>query len=520
MDTTKPTVFVSSVHLNLETLGRRLVNWTNANGLHLWIAEIEKPELRPPENASDEQRLKYVLTTLEVCLEAVRNSTEVIFIGSGYGSLRFPFEATGITIIEMELFQAALHFKPIHVFALPDASTDDRLQGLLELISAIHPELYRIDQCDDNDDAFDKIIVRLKEIAKQGQVERSAPHLQLADKLRKSLSQVDLRRSATEAHSEFLDKRLIGIRGMTLDSDLLTTLIATAESCQNQATRLSYLWVALRHLASVPYDQPEFANWLPFWERVLKAWASTAAWYGLHGFLRLGRLAAVNSLRRIEALRAANVPAPPASIHSSLGGLASEYYSMAKLAPSKDQRRALMQKALELVTRQITIGTEKDASGLLLIRAPIELALGKRLAAIRSCRRALAIRREANDNPGRVGEAETHLGFAYLNVLQIRSARNYLSAGVAKLQTVRSDGFLITAQKKLGYCYLFCLDLKQARMQFEEAFRLSLEQCCFDQAIQIDSVVQSLPLDNRRRDCLRWISKGLIRAVCTRRNSV
>jgi hypothetical protein len=60
-----------------------------------------------------------------------------------------------------------------------------------------------------------------------------------------------------------------------------------------------YLWPALRQLASVPYDDPQFAAHRSLWEKLAGAWDHSAAWYGLHDDSPIGKLLiGVGSRRR------------------------------------------------------------------------------------------------------------------------------------------------------------------------------------------------------------------------------
>jgi len=331
------------------------------------------------------------------------------------------------------------------------------------------------------------------------------PFRDLAGNLRRLIGNTDSKPSAKAPEDvRFLDGDFVGVAENVASRALIERLKECADQCSNEATRLAFLWVAVRHLAAAPYDRPEFTEWVPLWEDILRRWATSAAWYGLHGILALGRLAAVNSLREVRALLVAEGAPGTSSIHAGRGALASEYYSMAKLAPSEAQRRDLLRTALRQVKQELTRGGS-DPTGLLLIKGPIELRLGKRIAAIRTFRRALRIRRANREDPGRIGEAETHLGFAYLSVFFCWSARRLLRSGVQKLEQHRPDGFLVTAIKKLGYCYCTRLDIDSARREFQKALRLALDRCYFDQAIQLDGVLQSLPSNTGRLAALAWL---------------
>ena len=510
----RPIFFLSSLYTHFVALRQQAAEWGSKNGINIWVAEIEHPNLRLPKGSTEKEREDYSLRVAEICLEAVRASEAVIFIFGGYGSLTFPFERAMVTVLELELFQAILQLKPLYVFRLESAVLDPRLEGLLQILQSIHPQLFLTESCTDSDDALKKIRSLIERKGRSIEPQDGGMHKAFARQLRELLPGNDarLKDNENEKPLRFLDGLFVGVSGAVPDPMLIERLIAGADSTLNEATRLAYLWVAVRHLAAVPYDRPEFAPWLPAWEAVLRRWASAAAWYGLHGFLALGRLAAVNSLREIAALTAPPAGEAERSIHASHGALASEYYSMAKLVSIRKKRRTLLKTALRHVNQALASGGN-DPSGLFLIKGPIELSLGNRWAALRSFRMALAVRIASNEGPGRIGEAEAHLGFAQLSVLRVWTARRYLQSGVLKLEQHRPDGFFVIAVKKLGYCHCMLLETRAARAEFERAYRFALERCYFDQAIQVDGILQTLPLNANRFGSFLWVVRNARRLV-------
>ena len=112
--------------------------------------------------------------------------------------------------------------------------------------------------------------------------------------------------------------------------------------------KLAQLWIAFRHLSAAPFSNKRFEEYLPLWESALGEWSSASAWYALHGHFFLGRLASVNTLSTIRMRMPDHMRRKlgPPSIFANAGAAASEYYSIAKLVPSRWQRSGFMASCL------------------------------------------------------------------------------------------------------------------------------------------------------------------------------
>ena len=103
----------------------------------------------------------------------------------------------------------------------------------------------------------------------------------------------------------------------------------------------------------------------------------------------------------------------PPSIFADAGAAASEYYSIAKLVPSRWQRHRLFGKALWNCNAALWENAVSDPSGLLDIRGHVKLQMFNPVGGVSDLRRTLEIRRDTGQPPGRIGESEMHLGRAY-----------------------------------------------------------------------------------------------------------
>jgi len=230
------------------------------------------------------------------------------------------------------------------------------------------------------------------------------------------------------------------------------------------------------------------------WERALARWSSASAWYSLHGHFFLGRLAAVNSLSTVRLRMPARMRSDlgPPSILADAGAAASEYYSIAKLVPLYWQRWRLLAKALWNCNAAIESGTASDVSGLLDIRGHVKLRMGNPVGGLFDLTRALAVRRENAEGPGRIGESEAHLGRALAQCRLNGKAERLLQSGVANLRLANNRPFLIQALRHLGTFYARVGRREEAVTYLDEARQIALRDDAIGQLQQIESELRGL----------------------------
>ena len=239
------------------------------------------------------------------------------------------------------------------------------------------------------------------------------------------------------------------------DKERIERLINDAAAETITPDKLAKLWIAIRHLSAAPFTDIKNAEYLSLWERALGQWASASAWYGLHGHFLLGRLAAVNSLSNIRKIMPSSMRKElgPPSIFADAGAAASEYYSIAKLVPSRWQRHRLLGKALWNCNAALGEGAVSDPSGLLDIRGHVKLQMFNPIGGISDLKRSLAFRRDRDQGPLRIGESEAHLGRAYAYCRQHTKAERLLEDGTAKLRLSGNKPFLVQALRHLAVFY-------------------------------------------------------------------
>lgn len=449
-------------------------------GQPIWVAEWSQPELRqrPPEDVQIS------------CLRRVREVREFISVVDGsYGT---PWNLAQLCVLELEILTAALADKPFHFFVLDPYEPDPRTETLLEAVRLAKPEL-RDTRPKSHDDILADLKLRLTR----------RPAIGAGEHRGRSPG------TPTNLDVQFLDGNFTPLREDPSSQELIRDLLSRAASETDEATRLVFTWMAIRHLCATPYSDPGYAEFLPLWDAALSQWASAAAWYGLHGHHYLGRLAAVNTLIWIRERMAGGEDQGGFSIHGTYGGRASEYYSMSKMTSSRAWKRTLLRRALADVNHAVEeqVG---DRSGLLAIRGSVLQALGKRCAGLRDYQTVLRMRMASCESPGRIGEAQAELGMGFLRVGLIWKAGRYLRQGVANLERSDRYEFTVRALYKLAVFYTVTLRRRKALEALRGARDLAKAHEVQGQLRQILPMLHALEL-------LSW--RGLVSRVLGQRKA-
>jgi hypothetical protein len=127
------------------------------------------------------------------------------------------------------------------------------------------------------------------------------------------------------------------------------------------------------------------------------------------------------------------------------------------------------------------------------------LELGEVRAAVSDYEMALQIRISADEDLGRIGEAESYLGFGYFrlgfktfNFRYLWKAQDLLEVGVQHLKGSGRTAFTVSAMKKLCIFYTATLRWAHARMVFDEAYKLANEHGLYGQIRQLNTLKRLL----------------------------
>ena len=424
----------------LEDLRARIWEQGQRSGAPIWASEID---------AKDQFAEKDLDFIQVACLKQVRSAPKFICLLDG--SFGTTWNEGQVSILELELATAAFSKRDIWIFLLaPFDEPDPRITSLLKAIEISCPSA-RVNGPLSQDQVLAHIARLLAPVGAATETLRVGPLVQDLARKRSPVLNFDL--AARDV--QFLNGAFAPLLDYPPDKDVIDRLIAQADAESITPDRLARLWIAIRHLSAAPFSDKRFADYLPLWERALGKWSSAAAWYALHGHFFLGRLAAVNSLsviRQRMPLSMQREVGPP-SIFANAGAAASEYYSIAKLVPSRWRGYRLLRKALWNCDAALSETGISDPSGLLDIRGHVKLRMFNLLGGLSDLKRALAIRREQGEDGGRIGESEVHLGVAYAYCWQFEKAERLLQDGVAKLRAADNRNFLVQALRHLAVFY-------------------------------------------------------------------
>ena len=456
-------VFLSSAFQTFMDIRQRVID---DNPGRVWAAEkTHNPDF-------DQSKGALPFTIVDELIKQIRRSTLFICVLRDlYGTSVFN-DNSSVSFLETEIYQAALSHNNVRFYLLEPFNPSDKLKGLLDIVRAVRPGVVP-----DRAEPESVVRDRIKREIERTPSRRSTPW---ALSLRKLVGELALRRGLPRPDIEFFDKVFRPVSEKP-DRDRVYFLLDSLAGEQSIEKRLTRTWIAIRELCAAPYDEPKFSEYLPLWNNVLGMWSSAAAWYGLHGHLYAGRLAAVNSqlaIRRRMEWRGAD-HASEHYIQGTKGARASEYFSMAKLMP--DQRRK--SEYLSLAERDVNdalASIEDDPSGYFSIRGHIRLMQGRPNEALSDFRETLSLKETANDDKA-AAEAKADIGLAQMMLGNIREAVRLLREGVRGLESAKSPTFAIRAKKRLAQALLKSGHPFQAWRELNAAHEMAVKYQIYDQ---------------------------------------
>jgi tetratricopeptide (TPR) repeat protein len=427
------------------------------------------------------------------CLRQVQASRYMICVFNGeYGSVIATERATTlgleISLLELELITAVLTRIPTIVLLLGDVPADARTQDLWAILEhqktvQIDPSIYSMQSIRD----------RLKELI-DGMIGRAPiPKQFMTTVSQHRLTRLDNPLSRPDI--QFLSN----VHGFPrrADPDLIRDLTSSIGTETNQYDKLALLWMALRHCT--PLDQSAPREYLVATSRALSGWVGVASWAGLHGHSYVGVLAGLNTIKVISEVVGRSRNEGRESVLSAVnGGLASEYYSSAKLMDNAQDRSVLLQRAIETI--QAAIDNDESLDRVLPIKGSILIALGHRQEALSTFAEVLRLRLDnPNSSPAVIGEAEADLGWGYFRTGRAWKARELLEAGTTKLRDAGNIAFTVKQLRKLAVVAVTHNPIR-AWEALTEAHDLATKHGLTDQMRQMEALPIVGRLLRRRRD--------------------
>jgi tetratricopeptide (TPR) repeat protein len=433
----------------------------------IWAPKLQSVGVRSnssPFQLMDDLVEQVRQSKLFICVLQTRYGSSVF--GDKFGSTE------SVSFLETEIYEAALFHNNVRLFLLEPFEPDPRLQGFLELLRTVRPDIVP-DKAEREGVVLDQIKRAIDEL--------SPSRRSWAISHKRLVSRLASERGHPKPDIEFFDKVFRPVSNKP-DLEHIRLLLNDLSGEQSMERRLTRMWIALRELSAAPYDAPEFAEYLPFWEDALGVWSSAAAWYGLHGHLYAGRLAAVNSLLAIRTRMDSRGILPQRSrvqyIQGTKGARASEYYSMAKMLPppQREYYLSMAERDLEDALRVI----QDEPSGYIAIRGHIRLQQGRIGEALADFEEVRRLREVAGDAKG-AAEAAADVGLAHLRLGHRRLALRLLKQGVATLEASGSHTFAIRARKRLALAQLKSGHPVLAVRELCTAYESAIEHQVYDQ---------------------------------------
>jgi tetratricopeptide (TPR) repeat protein len=413
----------------------------------------------------------------ELIAQIRRSNLLICVLRDVYGSSVFG-ATESVSFLETEIYQAALFHNNIRFFLMESFNPDGKLKGLLELVNTLRPGIVP-ERAQSEPAVLDAIKRTLAETPR-----RRHPW---AFSVKKLVGELAYRRGDPQPAIQFFDKVFRPVSEKP-DRDHIRVLLDGLAGEKSIERRLTRTWIALRELCAAPYDALKFAEYLPLWNEALGVWSGAAAWYGLHGHLYAGRLAAVNSqisIRERMDWRAEPhdsvhyIQGTKGAIQGTKGARASEYYSMAKLLPSRSQRTHYLQLAehdVEDALRSI----QDEPSGYLTIRGHIRLMQGNVRKALADFEEVMRLKEAAGDTKG-LGESLADVGLAQLRRGNRSLAVRLLREGVVRLEGDGNPTFAVRAKKRLAQALFLSGHPIQAIRELSAVHEAALENQIYDQ---------------------------------------
>lgn len=448
----------------------------------IWVAEkSNRPLFDNPDRLAVVDELVAVLLRSEiyVCILADARHDEF-----DHGSaVEVGARLTATSYLEVELYAAAMHRKPIRLFVLKGFDPGKRLQSLLDILEWALP-----DWASKEPQPADEIQSEITEMVRGRSRFDATAKMPLRQRLVSGLyaQRGQLAPPGKESKGVLFLDGLFERRAEPPQKDLVEDLIAKCEQVPSMQQKLNRIWIAIRELMSASYRPDDvmadsrLRDFLPLWNRALSLWSSAAAWSGFHGHLYAGVIAPLNSLTLIrQSFTTADRQKFPLDVWGTpYGALASAHYSVGKLLPFGLPRFVNLRRALIYVHWSMADSKRLTGSitpGELAVRGSIRLQFGDNFGSLRDFRRMIQLREKEGADETQMGLEFMHLGLGYAGVGRLWKARGELERSVRILSPAVHDPNLPRAERHLARLYALT-GKKAAAAQMRETARRHASQ--------------------------------------------
>lgn len=315
------------------------------------------------------------------CARAILDSDGVVvLLDGGESSARNPYEST---VLELELMLAAVQSKSVWIIDI--SGGEDPMFKLFgsEFFAESHgesPRLIRI-ATDQQGGMEQRIVDIVGGICNRSRTDGGKlPEGYGWEKLFESRGETSL---AIDYSRYFpFGQRSLGVQDVDLDH--VGEMLDQAEIAYktDQVLSLVHSWDAIRSLSIRPWAAKDLDKKMALkWMRAWKYWGGSMSWLGLFGHSSaaatlVSRSALMVARRFNSGDMSAGAPYGP---DRHLGGLASSYFSLSKLAPSATVRNRARSLGIGYCTEGLGITSDlRSQAGLLAVRGVMRLSAGPR----------------------------------------------------------------------------------------------------------------------------------------------
>lgn len=437
----------------LKSLRQRIHNdFSDAEIERVYVAEISDRANSPDEK--DDQ-----LAIVDTCLEAIEQSNQFILLDVGvYGTYLGQESSKSVSsFLELELFQAVLHRKPIHFLLVGQEETE-----LASLVSRLP-----------NSGVSKTIVGNLKEAeAEISRVVDGKRALSVAPGLVSDFTDevLRIRQKQWSDQKLFLEPELFDglVVGSTVndafDAEIVDEYLQLAEAETHTNRVLTRTWIAIRYLMKIHYSTTRDPVVVGLWRRAFSLWLRATSWRGLHGHILLGNVSALGSHALL--LGQNDIPFFDESDPSSgdlFNDLCSAYYSVSKMA-GRGYSRFLLKRAEEYLSAGLQGRSREHSHRLLPLKGALEMRRLRLKSAVATFSEALTLAEGRGEEQNEIGFLMTELGFVEALSGSPRTGRRRIAQGLSAIdRDTWNPGFLARAERKLAIASLICFGFSDAR---------------------------------------------------------
>ncbi len=348
--------------------------------------------------------------------------------------------------LELELFAAAMLRKPILILNQRGVEPDQTLRNTLDLLQRTFPRDKFVTA--DENVLFERFMYECKRL-ECAHMATEPILFRLADWLSRWRTHASYREELASPVLRFMDGGMQAERRADPGraSELLAQVASGIRKRGNESVPMPHgaalfrIWAAMRELmdeSGRTLADPQLAG---LWDRALGSWSSHSSWFGLHGHLWMGPLAAVQSQIDLRRSLSAN-PAFRANndVREPVGARASAIYSIAQRMYSWRQKMRQFRMSEDLATQAIAQNPE-GSPGALSIRGRAALRLAqlgqvwKVWQAEADFREGLRLREQMGESEATLAEGFLDLGLCLAYSLRPRAGLDLLQKGISLLRS-------------------------------------------------------------------------------------